>query len=152
MDVFFLLLALSGHAFLWIGLVNRLHALNIHRRTLCFVTFAYFLCAALIPIGIGCYCFSHPVRLANTPWSLAADRTPAGLLVSAYFVACWLVAPVTLLRFVWFAVFRRQSPLLRFHRRRRRGDRSGFRGGQPGRTRPSPAGSPAVERKCYSSK
>ncbi len=59
------------------------------------------------------------MRLANTPWSLAADRTPAGLLVSAYFVACWLVAPVTLLRFVWFAVFRRQSPLLRFHRRRR---------------------------------
>ena len=119
MDVFFLLLALLGHAFLWIGVVNRLHAVGFRRRTIHAITYVFFLCAAVIPIGVGWYWFRRPMPLANTPWKLAAERTPAGLLVSAYLVACWLVAPVTLLRFVWFAVFRRPSPLLRSQRRRR---------------------------------
>ena len=48
-----LLLALLGHAFLWIGLVNRLHALGARRRIIKYATIGFFLCAVLIPIGIG---------------------------------------------------------------------------------------------------
>jgi hypothetical protein len=33
MDALLLLFALLGHAFLWIGLVNRLHAVGIRRPT-----------------------------------------------------------------------------------------------------------------------
>ena len=44
MDVFFLLLALLGHAFLWIGVVNRLHAVGFRRRTIHAITYVFFLC------------------------------------------------------------------------------------------------------------
>ena len=44
-----LLLALLGHAFLWIGLVNRLHALGIRRWIIKLATLAFFLCAVLFP-------------------------------------------------------------------------------------------------------
>jgi predicted MPP superfamily phosphohydrolase len=118
MDVFFLLFALLGHAFLWIGLTNRLHALGFRHRTTHLITFGYFACAALIPIAIGRYFVSHPACLANRPWNLPADRTPAGLLTATYLMACWLVVPVTLLRFVGLNVLRRPPSLLRFHRRR----------------------------------
>jgi predicted MPP superfamily phosphohydrolase len=119
MDVFLLLLALLGHAFLWIGLTNRLHALGFTHRTTRLMTLGYLACALLLPMGIAWYCFSHPALRTHLPWSLAADRTPAGLVATVYLLICWLVVPVTLLRFVGFHVFRRQVPLLRFHRRRR---------------------------------
>ena len=47
-----LFLALVGHAFLWIGLVNRLHAVGIRRWIIKSLTLVFFLCAGLIFLGI----------------------------------------------------------------------------------------------------
>jgi uncharacterized protein len=104
-----LLLALVGHAFLWIGLVNRLHAVGARRSIIKLATIGYFLCAVLILIGIGWWCV----------WRFAADDGKLGLVIAAYVAVCWAVAPVTLLRFLWLRVVRRPPAILRFHGRRR---------------------------------
>jgi predicted MPP superfamily phosphohydrolase len=119
MDVLLLMFALLGHVFLWVGLLNRLHALGMRRRTIHRISAVYLLCAGLIPVGIGWQYFGNSQRPTTTLWTFLADGTPAGLLITAYLVTCWLTAPATLFRFLWFRVFRRPPPMLRFHRRRR---------------------------------
>ena len=119
MDLLFLLLALLGHAFLWIGLINRLHAVKIPRRTLHRGTVALFLCAGLIAAGLAWYYFRDPARFTVMPWSSAAKGTWGESLIGLYLLACWVAAPVTLLRFAWLHVSLRPSSLLRFERRRR---------------------------------
>ena len=59
MHAFLLLIALLGHALLWIGLVNRLHALGIRRRIVSLTTVIFFWCAVLIPVGIGQWLVQH---------------------------------------------------------------------------------------------
>ena len=54
----FILFALVGHAFLWIGVANRLHALGVRRCVVNLATASSFLCATLIPVGIG-WCTRH---------------------------------------------------------------------------------------------
>jgi uncharacterized protein len=119
MDFFLLLLALLGHAFLWIGLVNRLHALGIRRRIVDFLTLAFFLCATAIPIAVGIYLYdSIHERPTIASWGGLADGGIA-TLIAAYTVVCWAVAAITPLRFVCFLFLHRTPPLVRFHGRRR---------------------------------
>jgi uncharacterized protein len=88
------LVALLGHAFLWIGLVNRLHAVGVRRSIIKLGTLPLFLCAATIPLGVGRWWW-------------------------AYTILCWVVAATTLLRLVYLRCFLLRTPsLVRFHGRR----------------------------------
>ncbi len=119
MDALLLLFTLMGHAFLWIGLVNRLHAVGIRRRIIKLVTLGCFACAALIPIGVGWRCVKNVERRATASWGFAAGGSNAELLIATYVVVCWAAASATLLRLVYLRGFRRPPPILRFHGRRR---------------------------------
>jgi hypothetical protein len=120
MDLFLLLLALLGHAFFWIGLVNRLHALGIRRWIINLATATCFLFAAMIPIGIAGWLYTKsPERLTIASWRSAADRIDPNRFIKVYAIACWTVASATLLRLVWLRCFVRTPPLVRFHGKRR---------------------------------
>jgi len=108
MDFALLLLALAGHGFLWIGLVNRFHALGLRRRTIGRLTLACFVCAAMIPAAIIWRCFI----------GFASARVDAA--VAVYVALCWTVAPLTILRLVWLRAFWLRRPAcVRFSGRRR---------------------------------
>ena len=62
MEIAAVLLALLGHAFLWIGLVNRLHAVGVRRPIINAFTVGFFLCAAPIPIGIGGWWYAEGIE------------------------------------------------------------------------------------------
>ncbi len=85
MEIAAVLLALLGHAFLWIGLVNRLHAVGVRRPIINAFTLAFFLCAATIPIGIGGWWYAEGIDcpMATSSWS-AADGSYAGIFIAAY--------------------------------------------------------------------
>ncbi len=108
MDIFLLLLALSGHAFLWIGLVNRLHALGLRRRIIGRLTLVFLACAAILPIPVACWFYG------------GFSDARVGAMVAAYVVLCWIIAPLTLLRLAWLRLFWHRTPsCVRFHGRRR---------------------------------
>jgi uncharacterized protein len=88
------LVALAGHAFLWIGLVNRLHSVGLRRWIIKLGTVLLFLCAATIPLGLRSW------------WPY-------------YMIVCWTVAATILLRLVYLRCFLLRTPsLVRFHGRR----------------------------------
>lgn len=137
MHLLLLLFAALGHAFLWIGLANRLHALGIRRRIIAIITVIAFLCAALLPLGIGWWLIERPSlcpaapSLTTTPHSsfiihpssFIPPPSPPGpavldRLIGLYLLLCLIVAPVTLLRTVFLRACRRPPTVLRFQRRR----------------------------------
>ena len=109
MNLLLLFVALVGHAFLWIGLVNRLHALGIRRKTVKYITLVCFFCTVLIPLGIGWHYVSGPKLLAAAPWGI----------IDVYLILCWAIVPVTLLRLVYLRCFCRVPLVVRFHGIRR---------------------------------
>jgi predicted MPP superfamily phosphohydrolase len=121
MDLFLLLSALLGHAFLWIGLVNRLHALGIWRRIVDLLTAIFFLCAVTIPITVGIRLYETSFQRPTTAsWGLLGNGDGGTqTLIATYSVACWGIAAITLLRFACFSFLHRTPPLVRFHGRRR---------------------------------
>ncbi len=117
MDLLLLLLALAGHAFLWIGLVNRLHSLGLRRWVIHLLTDAFFLLAGVIPLGIAAWLYVRsPGRLAIAPW--LAGGGGLNRVIVVYTIACWAVAVATLLRLVWLRCFVRMPPLVRFRGKR----------------------------------
>jgi hypothetical protein len=115
MDLFLLLLALAGHAFLWIGLVNRLHSLGLRRWVVHLLTDAFFLLTGVIPLGIAAWVYvKRPEGLTIAPWRAGGGGGVNGLIV-VYTIVCWAVASVTLLRLVWLRCLVRTPPLVRFH-------------------------------------
>ena len=119
MDAFLLLLALAGHAFLWIGLVNRLHSLGLRRWIVHLLTDTFFLLAGVIPLGIAAWlCVSRPEGLTIAPWR-AGGGGGVNRLIVIYMIVCWAIALATLLRLVWLRCLVRTPPLVRFHGRRR---------------------------------
>lgn len=108
MNLFLVLLALLGHAFFWIGLINRLHAVGMRRRVINCITLLLCLCAAAIP-------------LAAAAWFYANGLERLAPAIFAYSIACWIVAAITLFRLVWFLFLYRTPSVVRFHGRRRVG-------------------------------
>jgi uncharacterized protein len=104
---FLLFLALVGHTFLWIGLVNRLHAVGIRRWIIKSLTLVFFLCAGLIFLGIVGQHVIIEKRPATGPW------------INIYVILCWCVLAATLLRLVYFRCVKPLPALVRFHGRRR---------------------------------
>ncbi len=98
MYLFLALLAVLGHAFLWIGLTNWLHSRGMRRRIISVFTACFFACATLIPIGLAWYYLIHGT-LPVAP--------------AAYVIVCWGVLAVTLVRLVYLRFLRRPPAILR---------------------------------------
>jgi uncharacterized protein len=116
MDFFLLLAALVGHAFFWIGLVNRLHAVGIWRWVIKSLTAAFFLLAAALPIAVGIWFYKHgDGRPAAALWSYSTADSVVLKLIAAYVILSWVAAATTLLRFAGFLFLHRTPSLVRYH-------------------------------------
>ena len=93
-----------GHAFLWIGLVNRLHALGIRRRTIKWLTLLFFACAAILPLVV-------------LGWWIGTGGAAGGLgaATGCYAALCAVIAPVTLLRLVVLRTLQRRPRIVRLY-------------------------------------
>jgi uncharacterized protein len=119
MDLFLLLLALLGHAFLWIGLVNRLHALDLRRWIIHSCTGTCFFLAGMLPLCIAAWLYvNNPDGLTIAPWRANAGGSLAKGLIAAYTVVCWAVASATLLRLLWLRRILQTPAAVRLHGRR----------------------------------
>ena len=113
MQIVLLLLALLGHTFLWIGVINRLHAIGVRRKVVKSITALCFVCMAAMPIGLLVWI----ARQRGSVWEASGWR-PQSPLVQAYFAACWIAIIATSAR---LAYLRLPHPphVVRSHRRRR---------------------------------
>ncbi len=116
MDLFLLLLALLGHAFVWIGLINRLHSLGVRRWIIDLLTGVCFFVAGMIPIGIAAWLYVRgPEGPTIAPWRAGGPSD----FIAVYAIVCWAVASLTLLRLVWLRYLLPTPPPVRFHGKRR---------------------------------
>jgi len=113
MEIALILFALLGHVFLWIGLVNRLHAIGIRRWIIKVITVAFFACMATIPAAAAWWIAVGGARLP-----LGAPPHPGTLLLFGYLYACLFVAATTLLRLIYRCVLCHTPRVVSFHRRR----------------------------------
>ncbi len=115
MTLVLLLLALLGHAFIWVGLINRAHSVPLRHRTAVEITISCFLIMAVVPIW-----FAWWMVGSGFIWNLNDiarwNEVPTGWL--AYLFVCWLAAIITTVWWAWRAVLRRPPGILRLHSRR----------------------------------
>lgn len=111
MNAVFLLLALLGHGFFWVGLVNRLHATGLQRRIVKRTTLIIFAILGLTPIGLACWYLVDP--------SFLQRGGAITFAIKAYGFLCAAVATVTLLRLAFLQYRHRLPSVVRFHGRRR---------------------------------
>ena len=116
-NVFLFVVALAGHAFLLVGVVNRLHAFPVRRRTIKYVTWLFFALGAIVTVGIGWRILGGVST--ETPWRWGEDGTLAGILADGYIAVCLLIAPITILRLIGLCILHRRPSIVRFHQRRR---------------------------------
>jgi predicted MPP superfamily phosphohydrolase len=102
MRVLPLTLFLIGHAFLWIGLVNRLHALAWAHRTIQRLTRWFFAAAAVIPV-VMLYWWLGLGGPIGGPWAA----------IAGYAALCLGVAAVTLLRLAALRIAQRRPGVVR---------------------------------------
>lgn len=117
MDFALLLPAILGHAFLWIGLTNRLHGVSIPRKILHRITLAFFGCMGVIPLGIGVWCIENSTW--PTPWAWRGADNGTQYVIGLYVALCWAVAAITLVRLVWIRFRHRRPAIVRFYERQR---------------------------------
>jgi predicted MPP superfamily phosphohydrolase len=118
MNLALVMLALLGHAFFWVGLVNRLHSTNLRRPIVKRVTLLFFACAAVIPLGIGWCYVAHCGYTTQGLWDFIVVRSPGDFFVTAYCALCWAVAPITLVRWIYMSWAHRTPAIVRFHGRK----------------------------------
>ncbi len=108
-----LILALLGHAFLWVALVNRLHSVAMPRWATSMLTLLCLLCLLLIPTAYTWWAAKAgwPVG-GEFPWPM---RYSPPML---YLVLCWLGAIVAAVWWPWQSFAHRRSPVLRLDRTR----------------------------------
>ncbi|MBN2476086.1 MAG: metallophosphoesterase [Pirellulales bacterium] len=111
MDLLLILLALLGHAFLWVALVNRTHSLAIPCRMGHMVTATFLAGLVLVPGLIAWRFFPAGVR-HGVDW---AGLPPAVML---YLAVCWLAAVAAVAWWTARVVLRRPPAVLRFHQTR----------------------------------
>ncbi len=108
-----LLLALLGHTFLWLGLLNRLHATGWPHKATGLASLLWLALMTAAPVGfVWCYVAIGTDVRADVHW----QQIPPAALV--YVTICWIASPVALAWWVLRRVLRRPPPVLRFHRRR----------------------------------
>ena len=84
MHLFLLLVALLGHAFLWVALVNRIHGTSMPRWATKLLTATCGAGVTLVPVGFGWSYFRSDFAGFDT------GRIPAAVLL--YLVTCWVAA------------------------------------------------------------
>ncbi|MBN2293960.1 MAG: metallophosphoesterase [Pirellulales bacterium] len=96
MTVTLLLLALFGHAVLWTGFVNRLHASAVPHRLINGLSYASLVAVITIPVAL----------VARIWPAMAFDKLPVGWRV--YVTICWVMAVVGITGWLWrLAIARR---------------------------------------------
>jgi predicted MPP superfamily phosphohydrolase len=103
-----LLVALLGHAFLWIGFVNRIHG----------AAWPYRLVDVLMVFGMACLVLIPAAYVLWLPAAGMGLRGGAGLLGSGlpYLVICWIAAAVNLAAWTWRHVLHCPPAVLRGER------------------------------------
>ena len=113
------LYTLFGHAFLWIGLVNRLHAIALPHWIIELLSAVFFAIMGAGPFVILVWWWAGWDNPFVKLDAAVADRT-GRLFLAGYIGVCWLAGAGTLLRWLRHNPhFRRPPKLLRFNRRRR---------------------------------
>lgn len=115
---FFTLLALFGHAFFWIGVGNRIHALGWKRWIVVGLADLFAAGAAVAPPTVAYLYWGNFARLAEIV-TFPADIGLAETLLAAYIVCCWIVVPVTLVRLVVMRYQLRRPSVVRYYGCRR---------------------------------
>ena len=118
MTVALAIFTLFGHGFLWVGLMNRLHAYPIPRWIIELLSAGIFLIIGAGPVAfvVWWWC-GRPSPLEA--FQAAANRSDAAKLLLLYFLCCWLAGAGTIARWLWQNLHFRQPPqLLRSHERR----------------------------------
>jgi len=113
MDLFLLLLALLGHAFVWVALVNRIHGLAVPHRIGHLLSLTCLAMLILVPVAFWLLYF--PAGL-NVPGGFRWPHVPAA--AALYVSTCWVAAGVTIVWWVWRHLLHRPPSILRFHRSR----------------------------------
>ncbi len=111
MIVLLLILALVGHGFLWVALVNRLHATGLGPRFCRMVALAAMVGFLAIPVAAAW-------EMAGAGPTLGHGWLPFPAWSLPYLVACWLAAPVALVAWTRRTFFRPPPQPLRWDRRR----------------------------------
>lgn len=82
--MFLALLAALGHAYIWVALVNRSHAVGWSQRLVHGLTLAMFALAAGIPVAVGWAVYREAMeKLSGTAWSLSWSAM-------GYLAVCWV--------------------------------------------------------------
>ena len=115
MDVVLLLLALVGHASIWIAAVNRTHAFGWRRFYVQWVTALLFIALALPPLALAWWLVQSGANMLDAHRAVDWWR-PGPLVLLAYLAVCW-VAGVRSIR-GWFRrrLLHQPPGILRFHR------------------------------------
>ena len=117
MDVGLLLLALMGHASIWIAAINRAHALGWRRRYVQWVTALLFTMLLLPPPGLVWWLIQSGGRILGPPGAVQWGR-PGVLALVAYLVVCWGSGVLSMLRWLQRRLLHQPPGILRFHRTR----------------------------------
>ena len=112
MEFSLVLLALVGHAALWVAFFNRTHSTAMPRWLLRLVTVLAFACAVLIPPAFALWFILGGSSLQGRQWLVLAWL---GVL---YLALCWIAGLATILRWIGRRVFDRPPSVLRACRTR----------------------------------
>lgn len=113
MDAAVLLLALAGHAVVWIGLVNRVHAIGLSRGLVRAMAVLGLLGLAAPPAGVLAWSIAQG-QLFPGPGGWTGLPRPA----LAYLALCWIVFPPSAAWWAWCRVRDASPEALRWYRRR----------------------------------
>jgi uncharacterized protein len=113
------LITIAGNVLLWIGIMNRLHAVALSRRPMQALTLlcAVFIC--IVPVAAVCWWLFADGRQVLASVNRQTVMQPGWLAIIIYAVFCWLAIVLSLARWICFRCLRRPPALLRFHRQRR---------------------------------
>ncbi|MGD0901070.1 MAG: metallophosphoesterase [Thermoguttaceae bacterium] len=121
MDIVLLLVALLGHAALWVAVINRAHAVGWHRRTVFRVSAVLFGVLLAPPAVLGGWVL-YTLWTGGSPraaWSAVDWSRPGPLALAAYLVATVGFAALTASQWFGRLVLGRRPHILRSHRTRR---------------------------------
>jgi uncharacterized protein len=113
MGVVLMILALIGHAVVWVSFVNRLHATRISGRWRHGLTLVAFALMFLGGVAFLVWLFSGRPDLLTV-----RDAGPGRYTFVAYVVACWLAVPLAVVSWVRRHILWRPPDVLRYHRTR----------------------------------
>jgi predicted MPP superfamily phosphohydrolase len=100
-----LLLAALGHAFIWVALANRSHAVGWPQRLVHWLTFVMFALAAGIPVAI-----AWEFYRAVAGWTAHDNDFVFPSPVNAYMGLCWIAGVWAILQWGWRVLWPRRRP------------------------------------------